>query len=217
MQLYNRGIRRRLAPMLGSTSHLELAYSVLFSLPGTPVLRYGDEIGMGDDLSLNERDAVRTPMHWSNDTNAGFTSAKKPVHPVISKGPYSCEKVNVEQQRRDPNSLLNWTSRMIRLRKECPEIGWGEWKILKTGAPSVLAMRYDWQGNSVVILHNFSEQPQEARIHVGGEGGDILINLLANDESRAKGNGIHRIGIEAYGYRWFRVGGLAYALDRKKV
>jgi maltose alpha-D-glucosyltransferase / alpha-amylase len=215
MQLYDRGIRRRLAPMLGSASRLELAYSALFSLPGTPVLRYGDEIGMGDDLTLKERDAVRTPMHWSEATNAGFTTAKKPVHPVISQGPYSCEKVNVEQQRRDPNSLLNWTSRMIRLRKECPEIGWGEWKILNAGAPSVLAMRYDWQGSSLLILHNFSDKPQEARIRVGGPKGEVLANLLANDESRAKPNGVHRIGMEAHGYRWFRVGSLAYPMDRK--
>jgi maltose alpha-D-glucosyltransferase/alpha-amylase len=217
MQLYDRGIRRRLAPMLGSVSQIELAYSVLFSLPGTPVIRYGDEIGMGDDLNLKEREAVRTPMHWSNETNAGFTAGKKTVHPVISAGPYSYEKVNVEQQRRDPNSLLNWTSRMIRMRKECPEIGWGEWKVMKTGSPSVLAMRYDWQGNSLVILHNFADKPQEARIRLGSEGGDLLINLLANDESRSKGNGVHHIGIEAYGYRWFRVGGLNYALRRKSV
>src|SRR5688572_27661987 len=110
MQLYNRGIRRRLAPMLGNQRQLELAYSVMFSLPGTPVIRYGDEIGMGDDLSLKERDAVRTPMQWSDAPQAGFSTAAKLVHPVVSKGPFSYEQLNVEAQRRDPGSLLNWTA-----------------------------------------------------------------------------------------------------------
>jgi maltose alpha-D-glucosyltransferase / alpha-amylase len=216
MQLYDRGIRRRLAPMLGTTEHLELAYSLLFSLPGTPVIRYGDEIGMGDDLSLKEREAVRTPMHWSEDRHAGFSLAERTVHPVISKGPYSCEKVNVEAQRRDPNSLLNWTAGMIRLRKECPEIGWGDWKLLGTGSPNVLAIRYDWLGNSLVIVHNFDDKPQEVRIKPGVEGGDLLINLIQNDQSKAKAHGYHRIALEAHGYRWYRVGSLTYALHRAK-
>lgn len=135
MQLYDRGIRRRLAPMLGDRSHIELAYSLLFALPGTPVMRYGDEIGMGDDLSLNERDAVRTPMQWSSEPNGGFTNAQKAERPLIESGPFSYREVNVDRQRRDPNSLLNWTVRMIRLRKECPEIGWGEWTALPISPP----------------------------------------------------------------------------------
>jgi maltose alpha-D-glucosyltransferase/alpha-amylase len=169
MQLYDRGIRRRLAPMLGTKSLIELAYSVLFSLPGTPVLRYGDEIGLGDDLSLKERDAVRTPMQWSDEQHAGFTLHQHSVLPVISKGPFACSQVNVDMQRRDPESLFNWTARMIRLRKECPEIGWGDWKILKSGSPCVLAIRYDWRESSLVILHNFSDKPQEVRIKPGVE------------------------------------------------
>lgn len=216
MQLYNRGIRRRLAPMLGGPNRIEFAYSVLFSLPGTPVIRYGDEIGLGDNLALKERDAVRTPMQWTNGTNAGFTSHANPVHPVITKGPYGCDKVNVEQQRRDPNSLLNWTSRMVRLRKECPEIGWGTCKIMQTRSPSVLALRYDWQGNAVVILHNFADHPQQARIQVTGEGGDRLVNLLVEEQLHGRPNGTHQITIEAYGYRWYRVGGMDYALRGKR-
>src|SRR5690606_31878354 len=87
MRLYERGIRRRLQPMLGNRPQAELAYSLMFSLPGTPVIRYGDEIGMGDDLGLKERDAVRTPMHWSDAPQAGFTTSAKPIHPVLSEGP----------------------------------------------------------------------------------------------------------------------------------
>ena len=133
MQLYERGIRRRLAPMLnGDRRRIELAYSLMFTLPGTPVLRYGDEIGMGDDLKLPERNCARTPMQWSTEPHAGFTKSDKPILPVISDGPYGYQHVNAAEQRRDPNSLLNWTERIIRMRKEVPEVGWGDFEVLST-------------------------------------------------------------------------------------
>lgn len=217
MHLYERGIRRRLAPMLGDRRHLELAYSLNFSLPGTPVIRYGDEIAMGDDLSLKERDAVRTPMQWSDEPQAGFSLAEEAVHPVVSGGIYGFERVNVEAQRRDPASFLSWTARLIRLRKECPEIGWGDWTILKTGSPQVLAMRYDWRGTSLVILHNFGEQPHAVRLRPQVKGGERLFNLLAQDESHADEGGVHTLVLEPYDYRWYRVGGLNYAIHRTKA
>ena len=131
MQLYDRGIRRRLAPMLkGDRRRIEMAYSLMFTLPGTPVLRYGDEIGMGDDLSLPERNCARTPMQWSNEPHGGFTKSDRPILPVISGGPYSYEHVNAAIQRRHPDSPLNWTERIIRMRKEVPEIGWGDFTVL---------------------------------------------------------------------------------------
>jgi maltose alpha-D-glucosyltransferase / alpha-amylase len=216
MQLYDRGIRRRLAPMLGNKPQLELAYSVMFSLPGTPVIRYGDEIGMGDDLDLPERQAVRTPMQWTDAPQAGFSTSAKIIHPVIAKGPYRYDQLNVEKQRLDSGSLLSWTARMIRLRKECPEIGWGDWKILPTGSPSVLALRYDWRGNSLVVVHNFDERSQEVQIKPGVDGGQNLVSLLVQDASEADQNGIHRIALEAYGYRWYRVGDLNHILRRRK-
>src|SRR5438552_4149901 len=185
MQLYGRGIRRRLAPMLGNQLQLQLAYSLLFSLPGTPVLRYGDEIGMGDDLRLKERNSVRTPMQWSDDPQAGFSTAEKTILPVISRGPWSYDRINVETQRRDPNSMLNWTERMIRLRKECPEFGWGTYKILKVGNSSVLAMRFDWRNNSIVTLHNFDEKPKSITLNIGVKEGRRLINLLVGEHSEA--------------------------------
>jgi len=203
MQLYDRGIRRRLAPMLGNRAHLEMAYSVLFSLPGTPVIRYGDEIGMGEDLSLRERDAVRTPMQWSDNPHGGFSSAAKSVHPVIQEGPFGYPYLNVEAQRRDPGSLLNWTARMIRLRKECPEIGCGEWKILATGSPHVLAMRYDWRANSVIVLHNFDARPRNVRLRPGV---NRLTNLLNLEDLAPGENGSYTIPLEEYGYRWYRGG-----------
>ena len=212
MQLYDRGIRRRLAPMLGERVRLELAYSAMLSLPGTPVVRYGDEIAMGDDLSLKERECARTPMQWSGEAHGGFTTADRPARPVISDGPYGCDEVNVEKQRRDPNSLLNWTTRMIRMRKQCPEIGWGDWSAVATASPHVLGLCYVWRGNSVVVLHNFSSQPQEARFRLKSPAGVQLTNLMVNEEIHADADGMHRVSLESYGYRWFRVGGLGYAL-----
>ena len=214
MQLYQRGIRRRLAPMLGNRRHLELANSLLFSLPGTPVIRYGDEIGMGDDLALPEREAVRTPMQWSDEPQGGFSLAQETVHPVIDKGVYGYQRVNVEGQRRQPDSLLNWTTRIIRLRQECPEIGWGDWEILPTNNSHVLAMRYDWQGNCVVVIHNFDEQAHEVALTLDVEGGNTLVSLLEETHSVADDEGIHHIALDAYGYQWYRVGGLNYALHR---
>ena len=216
MQLYGRGIRRRLAPMLGDRARLELAYSLLFALPGTPVLRYGDEIGMGDDLSLPERAAVRTPMQWSDEPQAGFSTARKTVTPLIDDDVWGYRRVNVAAQQRDPTSLFNWTARLIRLRKECPEIGWGTWTLLATGSPHVLALRHDWRGSSVLTLHNLSDQPQAVRVRPGVDGGDRLLDLLAEDESRARASGAHHLALPAFGYRWFRVGGLNYALHRAR-
>ena len=113
-QLYDRGIRRRLAPMLGGDRRrLELAYSLMFT-----EYCYGDELGMGDDLSLSERTCCRTPMQWSSEPNGGFTKSDKPIVPVISNGPYGFEHVNAAEQRREANSMLNWTERIIRMRKE---------------------------------------------------------------------------------------------------
>jgi maltose alpha-D-glucosyltransferase/alpha-amylase len=216
MQLYHRGIRRRLAPMLGNRQQIELANSLIFSLPGTPVIRYGDEIGMGDNLALKEREAVRTPMQWSDEPNGGFSTSDKTVHPVIEDGEYGYHTLNVAVQRREPNSLLNWTARMIRNRKECPEIGWGDWEILDTGSKHVLAIRYDWRGNSLIVIHNFSDQPQKIHIEPKVEKGEKLFNLLVEEQSLADKKGIHHLTLETHGYRWYRVGGLNYVLHRRK-
>lgn len=220
MQLYDRGIRRRLAPMLnGDRRRLELAYSLMYTLPGTPVLRYGDEIAMGDNLALPERNCARTPMQWSTEPHGGFTKADRPCTPVIDKGPDGFEHVNVARQRRDPNSMLNWTERIIRMRKEVPEIGWGDFKVIAVRDPAVLILRYDWRDNSVLFVHNLADSPREVRFAVGlpDGGGDHLINLLSEDHSRADERGRHRLMLEAYAYRWFRVGGLDYLLKRSDI
>jgi len=209
MQLYNRGIRRRLAPMLNNDRRrIELANSLMFTLPGTPVIRYGDEIGMGDDLRLPERYAARTPMQWSSHRHGGFTSGRSVLRRLVNDPIYGYRHVNVADQRRDPNSLLNWTERIIRTRKECAEISWGDWKILPRLPDPVLGMRYDWNDRSTIVLHNFADRPCAVRLHVDGPQRCRLVNLLSQDTSEADDSGRHLVQLEPYGYRWFRVGDL---------
>ena len=153
-------------------------------------------------------------MQWSAEHNAGFSLAKRLPTPVIAEGVYGCDQVNVEKQRRDPQSFLNWLVRIIRQRKETPEIGWGTCTVIDTGKKSVLGLMYEWRGNRVVLLHNFSRQPVQVILRIKGEGGELLTNLLAENDSHAQEDGAHRVALEEFGYRWFRVGGLGYALKR---
>jgi maltose alpha-D-glucosyltransferase/alpha-amylase len=214
MQLYDRGIRRRLAPMLDNDrERMELAFSLLFTLPGTPMLQYGDEIGMGDDLSLPERECARTPMQWSSRKHGGFSSARRVVRPVVSDPIYGYKRVNVGAQRRDPHSFLNWIERKIRMRRECPEISWGDWKIIKTSEPGVLIMRYEHEGRRVITVHNFTAKPRAPRIDVATAGHRVLFDLLARNDSRADG-GHHVIELPPYAYRWFRPGGMEGRIAR---
>lgn len=211
MQLYDRGLRRRLAPMLGNRQQVELAYSLMFSLPGTPVMRYGDEIGMGENLDLPERDAVRTPMQWANETNGGFSRGKKLVHPMIDEGYYSYKHTNVEDQKRDPDSLLNWMVTMIRLRRQCPEIGIATWDIIPLKQEHVLAMRYRGKHNMLLIFHNFSESPVEIELTARQAGHERLTDLRNHIVSDVSAGGKHVISLDGYGYRWFEMGELSYS------
>lgn len=209
MQLYDRGIRRRLAPMLDNDrARLELAFSLLFTLPGTPMLQFGDEIGLGDDLSLPERECARTPMQWSSQPYGGFTTGKRPVRPVISDPIYGYKQVNVETQRRDPHSLLNWMERKIRMRKECPEISWGDWKILKTDQAGVLVMRYEWGNHILITLHNFSPRPRAVVVQGTAVTAGLhkLVDLLGANDSRVDQNGRYVIHLQPFDYRWLRAG-----------
>jgi maltose alpha-D-glucosyltransferase/alpha-amylase len=155
-------------------------------------------------------------MQWTNEPQAGFSLAARTVLPVIKSGIWSYERINVAKQRHDPNSLFNWTVRMIRHRKECPELGWGSWRLLNPRADGVLALLYQWRNNSIVTLHNFSEQPKDVSINVNEEGGDRLINLLSDGDSTSITGRTHRLALEPYGYRWYRVGGLGYIQRREK-
>ncbi|MFC7527731.1 alpha-amylase family protein [Actinoplanes sp. GCM10030250] len=208
MQLYGRGIRRRLAPMLGNDRRrLELAYSLQFSLRGTPVLRYGEEIGMGDDLSLKGRDAIRTPMQWNMLPNGGFSAAEPGSlgRPVISGGEFGYETLNATQQRHDPSSLLSWFERMIRTLKEAPEIGSGSCTHVDVPAGrTMLVHRADDTTGSMVFVHNLG--PDGGEVDLSSLAGETEFpnDVLADQEYPEPGK-LDKIRVEGYGYRWIRM------------
>lgn len=203
-RVYGRGIRRRLAPMLGNDPRrIRLVLALTLALPGTPVLLYGDELGMGDDLSLHGRLAVRSPMQWSARPNGGFSRAEELYRPVHADGEYGYRNVNVVEQRHEPDSLVAWMTRAIQIRRECPEMGWGEWRILDVGDPRVLGLDYRWRDGGVVTLHNLSAD-------------DVRVSL-PDDLDLAGVEGIRRmfgegpadpgkeIDLPGYGYSWLRL------------
>ena len=207
MQLYGRGIRRRLAPMLkADRRRLELMNSLLFTLPGTPVLRYGEEIGMGEDLKLQQRDAIRTPMQWSAEPNAGFSRASRLIRPVISSGEYRYERINVGSQRMETESLLNWMERTIRVRKECPEFGWGKLRFLETGNPAVMAHSCEWQGQTVVAVHNFSRATATVTLEFPDDTSEVMHIYGRQLHQQLHGTARHAVvDLDGYDYRWLRL------------
>jgi maltose alpha-D-glucosyltransferase/alpha-amylase len=158
-------------------------------------------------------------MQWSTEPQAGFTKSARPVVPVIDRGPYGYEHINAAEQRRDPGSMLNWMERIIRMRKEVPEIGWGNFTVIPTRHPALLVIRYDWRNNSVLFIHNLDSKPREVSFATGlGNASDkLLVNLLTDEHSRSRDDGRHHLLLEAYGYRWYRVGGLDYLLKRSEI
>ncbi|MGI8984800.1 MAG: alpha-amylase family protein [Acidimicrobiales bacterium] len=209
MQLYGRGIRRRLAPMLGNDRRrIEQAYSIQFTLPGTPVLRYGEEIGMGDDLSLPERDAIRTPMQWTGGPNGGFSTArrKSDLHrPVISGGDFGYETVNVEAQRNDPASLLHRIEQMLHTLRECPEFGIGTCTRVDAGDRAVLALHYEAPGGVMLALHNLSDKKRTVDLgEQPGQEGDPF-EMFADGRYDRVGPELKGVELAGYGYRWIRL------------
>jgi len=182
----NLGIRRRLAPLLDNDRRkLELLNSILFTLPGSPVIYYGDEIGMGDNIWLEDRDGVRTPMQWTAGPNAGFSNAPadRLYAPVIDDPVYGYQRVNVAAQRDDPESLFNFTRRLVALRKKHPCFGRGTFELVDAGNPAVLAYRREYRGERVLALHNVSEAEQTGTVDLGGAttGDRPYIDLLTGN------------------------------------
>jgi len=214
MQIFGRGIRRRLFPMMeNNRRRIEMTYSLAFTLPGTPLLRYGDEIGMGDDLSLEGRESVRTPMQWSDAPNGGFSTAlAEPLtRLVISEGEYSYQRVNVSCAQRDPTSFLNWMEHLVRTRRQCPEFGIGKWRILDTDEPAVFAHACEVNGATVLALHNLSDRFCKATLddipsqHWMEVFSDNFSLTGQNQEYEPLDQSSNIIPINAYGYRWFRL------------
>jgi glycosidase len=208
MQVYGRGLRRRLPSMLGGDPRrLRMAYSLLFSLPGTPVLFYGEEIGMGEDLDAEGRLAVRTPMQWTAGRNGGFSAAepRRLPGPVVTGG-FAPEFVNVQDQRHDAGSLLSFMKLLISRYRESPELGWGTFRVLAQPHPSVLAHACVWDDGALVAVHNLGAEPQRVPLTLEDCGSEHrLVDLLQEGSSPVSDRGQVELALEGYGYRWLRV------------
>lgn len=203
MRIFGRGIRRRIAPMLaGDQARLRLSHSLLFAIPGTPIIYYGDEIGMGEDLTLEERNPVRTPMQWSAGKNGGFSAADEEdlFMLPIGTGPFRFQDVNVAEQTAQPDSMLNWMRRLIGARKQARPVAMGDWTLPVSGEPSVFAVRYDDAGDVALTYHNLSPEPRWVKFEIGDA--TDLYEVFAdtsygNPEPEAPG-----FEISGHGYRW---------------
>lgn len=197
MRIFGRGIRRRPAPMLGpGVARLRLAQSLIFSLPGIPVLRYGDEIGMGDDMSLPDRASVRTPMQWNDADNGGFSTAQPPrlYYPMLD-GDYGYERVNVAEQIGDPDSQLNWTVRLVHARRHSRAMRSGDWAIVDTGVDEVLGLRYVDGDETMAVFHNLCRS--DRCVSLDGSG----YHMVFGSESGSKFDG-EMLRLERFGYAW---------------
>jgi maltose alpha-D-glucosyltransferase/alpha-amylase len=196
--------------MLGNDRRrIELAYAMQFSLRGSPVIRYGEEIGMGEDLALHGRDAIRTPMQWTTGVNAGFSRADAGdlIRPVITDGDYGSATINVVTQQQNPQSLLSWFERMIRTLRQCPEVGLGACSVVDLPMPRhVLAHQADQpERGAMVFLHNLADEDVTIDLSPMGNYVDNAYELLADRTYPAVDDTLSKIPLAGYGYRWIRL------------
>ncbi|GJE25349.1 maltose alpha-D-glucosyltransferase [Methylobacterium organophilum] len=202
----NLGIRRRLAPLLENDRRkIELMKSLVLSMPGTPVLYYGDEIGMGDNIYLGDRDGVRTPMQWSPDRNGGFSRAnpQKLFLPAIQDPIYGFDAINVEAQTQAQTSLLNWTRRMIAIRNNSVALGRGAIQFLYPANRKVLAWIREYENERILCVANLSRAPQAVQLDLSDLRGAIPIELTGGTEFPAIGELPYLLTLPAYGFYWF--------------
>jgi len=207
-RIYGRGITRRLPTMLeGDPRRIRMVYSLLFSLPGTPVLFYGEEIGMGENPEIPGRTSVRTPMQWDSTKNGGFSTATPSR--LVAKPPgdgWAPQHVNVVAQRDDDDSLLQHVRRLVARYRASAEIGWGAFEVLEHDQDSVLAHSMRSDIGRFVALHNFAERPVEVALALRDEPeGTEFVDLLGPDRMPLGARGKAVVELGAYGYRWFRV------------
>lgn len=207
MQLFGRGLKRRVPPMMGGDPRrVRMAYSLLFSLPGTPTLYYGEEIGMGEDLAAEGRMAVRTPMQWTSGRNGGFSdaAARRLIQPPVGDG-YGPEHVNVADQRRDPDSMWSFMRTLIGTYRMCPELGWGEFTVIEQPHRQVLAHRCDLDDVAVVAVHNLGADAVVVDLAIDGlDDSTELVDLFSQEEVHTE-DGTIQVSLEGYGYRWLRL------------
>ncbi|MHA7838472.1 MAG: maltose alpha-D-glucosyltransferase, partial [bacterium] len=204
----NLGIRRRLAPLLGNDRRrIELMNALLFSLPGTPVLYYGDEIGMGDNFYLGDRDGVRTPMQWSPDRNAGFSKAnpQQLYLPVVADPEYHYEAVNVENQQRNPHSLLHWTKRLIALAKSHAAFGRGRIEFLHPENRKVLAFLRIHEGERILVVANLSRFVEYVELDLVDFAGEVPVELFSGRPFPRIGELPYLLSLSPHGFFWFQI------------
>jgi maltose alpha-D-glucosyltransferase/alpha-amylase len=202
----NLGIRRRLAPLLErDRRRIELLNSLLLTLRGTPVIYYGDEIGMGDNIHLGDRDGVRTPMQWSSDRNGGFSRCDPAslVLPIIQDPLYGYQAINVEAQWRDPHSLLNWTRRMLGVRKQHQAFGRGAQRFLRPMNRKVLAYLREYQGETILCVANVSRSAQAVELDLNEFAGRVPVELTAGTPFPRIGQLTYLLTLPPYGFSWF--------------
>ncbi len=204
----NVGIRRRLAPLLDNgRRRIELLNAIMFSMPGSPIIYYGDELGMGDNIYLGDRNGVRTPMQWSGDRNGGFSraDAAQLYSPVIADSVYGYPAINVEAQQRDPSSLLNWMKRLIRLRKRYPVFGRGQITFLHPENTKVLAyLRHD--GDSIILcINNLSRFVQPCQLDLSTLNGSTPVELFGETRFPPIGELPYFLTLGPHGFYWFRL------------
>lgn len=203
---HNLGIRRRLSPLLGNDRRqIELLNSLLLSLPGTPVLYYGDEIGMGDNVYVGDRNGVRTPMQWSADRNAGFSRAnpQKLYLPVIIDSEYHYEAVNVEAQRANPNSLWYWMKRLLATRKRFQALGKGDFKFLHPDNRKVLAFTRSYEDEHILVVANLSRFVQTVELDLSTLKGMMPVEIFGRTEFPAIGDSSYFLSVAPYSFYWF--------------
>lgn len=208
----NLGIRRRLAPLMQrDRRRIELMNSLLLSMPGTPVLYYGDELGMGDNIHLGDRDGVRTPMQWTPDRNGGFSRAdpESLSLPMLMGPLYGYEAVNVEAQRRDAHSLLNWTRRMLAKRQQTQAFGRGSLRFLYPGNRKVLAYLREYDGEVLLCVANLSDASQPVELELAFMSGRVPVELLGGTPFPAITDASYMLALPPYGFYWFELSATA--------